>query len=142
MLEGVMASGVATWSDDLMLPVVTDGRPQERYFTFTYSPIPTDAGTIEGIFCAVDETTQRVLSEGRLEVLNDLAAALIDADSSRRVEAALQVCAARPADLPFVAISLSIPSTPSGTAARDDVAGEGAGRASLSDFGVVEPARR
>ena len=110
MLEGVMASGVATWSDDLMLPVITDGRPQERYFTFTYSPIPTEAGTIEGIFCAVDETTERVLSEGRLEVLNDLAAALIDSDSEDgAVEAALQVCVARPADLPFVAIYLVDP---------------------------------
>ncbi len=108
MLDGVMASGVATWSDDLMLPIVTDGQPQERYFTFTYSPILDGAGTVAGIFCAVTETTERVLGERRLRVLNALAAELLDTDSEEgAVEATLLVCAANPADLPFVAIYLT-----------------------------------
>src|SRR5215467_3178089 len=34
MLSGVVTTGQATWSDDLMLPVVNEGRAQERYFTF------------------------------------------------------------------------------------------------------------
>src|SRR5262249_14798617 len=57
MLAGVIATGEATWSDDLMLPLVTDRLPQERYFTFTYSPIIGGAGVVTGIFCAVIETT-------------------------------------------------------------------------------------
>lgn len=33
MLAGVVRTGVATWSDDLMLMLVNDGRRLERYFT-------------------------------------------------------------------------------------------------------------
>ena len=39
MLASVIATGNAIWSDDLMVPLVTGGRPQERYFTFSYSPL-------------------------------------------------------------------------------------------------------
>ena len=60
MLAGVVATGKATWSDDLMLPLVTGGRAQERYFTFTYSPIIGGDGAVTAIFCAVIETTERV----------------------------------------------------------------------------------
>ena len=48
MLTSVFDTGVATWSDDLMLPLVTGGEPQERYFTFTYSPIVGGDGAVTG----------------------------------------------------------------------------------------------
>ena len=67
MLAGVVSSGIATWSDDLMLPLITASRRQERYFTFTYSPLIGDSGEVEGVFCAVNETTDRVLGERRLK---------------------------------------------------------------------------
>ena len=51
MLASVIATGEATWSHDLMLPMVTAGRRQERYFTFTYSPLVGHTGEIYGIFC-------------------------------------------------------------------------------------------
>ncbi len=107
MLEGVVRTGVATWSDDLMLMLVSSGRPEERYFTFTYSPIIAEHGEISGVFCAVRETTERVLGERRLLTLNALAANVMDkrvADDV--VTAAVEVCAAHDADLPFVAVYL------------------------------------
>src|SRR5215472_958988 len=86
LLDGVMTTGKATWSDDLKLTMVSDGRRRERYFTFTYSPIIGAGSAIEGVIATVNETTERVLSERRLRTLSTLAAALMDSQS---VEAAL-----------------------------------------------------
>lgn len=108
LMDSVVASGVATWSDDLMLMLVNDGRRQERYFTFTYSPIIEERGQREGVFCAVAETTERVVGERRLEALNDLAAALIDIQApSDALAATVRVCAEHDADLPFAAVYLA-----------------------------------
>jgi signal transduction histidine kinase/CheY-like chemotaxis protein len=104
LLDGVVATGKATWADDLKLMLVNDGRRRERYFTFSYSPIVGTGGGIEGVFCAVAETTERVLSERRLRTLSTLAAALMDAQSlEAALDIAVNVCAHHPADLPFAA---------------------------------------
>lgn len=105
MLSGVLATGEATWSDDLPLVFSVAGRPVERYFTFSYSPMFAASGAIDGIFCAVTETTDRVLGERRLAVLNAVAARVLGVPSVDAVVAgAVAVCAQDPADLPFVAI--------------------------------------
>jgi signal transduction histidine kinase/FixJ family two-component response regulator len=105
MLAGVVATGEATWSRDLMLPMVTAGRREERYFTFTYSPLIGEDGRPFGIFCPSYETTERVLSERRLHALNAVAAALIETRSiDDAVGVAVTVCAGQPADLPFIAV--------------------------------------
>ncbi|MGH9044553.1 MAG: SpoIIE family protein phosphatase [Acidimicrobiales bacterium] len=110
MLHGVMESGEATWSDDLLLMVLTAGRPQERYFTFTYSPILAGNGTVSGIFCAVNETTERVLGERRLQLLNSLGGSLLDAESpTELLKATMGTCAQDQADLPFLAAYLRDP---------------------------------
>lgn len=112
MLAGVVDTGVATWSDDLLLMLVDHGRPWEKYFTFTYSPIFLHEGTVGGVFCAVFETTDRVLGERRLLVLNRLGALLVDAKSVHEtVTATVKACAEQPADLPFVAIYLNDPTS-------------------------------
>ncbi|WP_068188025.1 SpoIIE family protein phosphatase [Mycobacterium sp. UM_CSW] len=105
MLASVVETGKATWSDDLLLTMVVEGRRLDRYFTFTYGPLIGDGGDVSGIFCAVNETTERVLGERRLRLLNDLAAAVIKTQSiDDAVGAAVAVCAAQPADLPFIAV--------------------------------------
>lgn len=107
-MDSVVTSGVATWSDDLMLRLTDKGRRTERYFTFTYSPILGSRGRLEGVFCAVAETTERVIGERRLQALNALSAALIDAQSAAAVlDAATGVFAAHEADLPFAAFYLA-----------------------------------
>lgn len=105
MLAGVFATGRATWSDDLMLALVTEGVPLERYFTFTYSPIIGAEGAVTAIFCAVIETTERVLSERRLHLLNAVAAAIMETRTiAEAVDATVAACATQAADLPFVAV--------------------------------------
>jgi signal transduction histidine kinase/CheY-like chemotaxis protein len=62
MLHTVLHDGAATWSNDLLLPIETAGVRRERYFTFSYSPI-RDGDAVAGVFCAVTETTERILRE-------------------------------------------------------------------------------
>lgn len=107
MLESVVRTGVPTWSDDLLLMLASSGRPEERYFTFTYSPIIAASGAISGVFCAVTETTERVVGERRLVTLNALAAEVMGKRVAADViTAAVDVCAAHEADVPFVAVYL------------------------------------
>jgi signal transduction histidine kinase/CheY-like chemotaxis protein len=106
MIASVIASGEATWSHDLMLPMVTAGRRRERYFTFTYSPLIGDDGKTYGIFCPSFETTERVLSERRLHLLNAVASAVMDTNTiDDATSATVNVCAEQP-DVPFVAAYL------------------------------------
>lgn len=107
MLTSVIDTGIATWSDDLMLPLMTGDQPEERYFTFSYSPLIGGGGDVYGIFCAVRETTDRVLSERRLHLLNAVAGAVMETHGTDdAVQSALAVCGAQPLDLPFIAVYL------------------------------------
>ena len=73
MLDQVMAGGGATWSRDELLVLDRNGYPEECYFTYSYSPITDESGGVGGVFCAVTETTERVIGERRLATLADLA---------------------------------------------------------------------
>ena len=48
LLRHVSRTGEATWSEDLMLPLVRGAAPEESYFTFTYSPIRRRIGRRRG----------------------------------------------------------------------------------------------
>jgi signal transduction histidine kinase/DNA-binding response OmpR family regulator len=75
LFNHVVSTGEATWSEDLMLPLLRGAAPEESYFTFTYSPVSDESGGIGGVFCAVVETTEKVIEERRLRLLNALAQA-------------------------------------------------------------------
>jgi PAS domain S-box-containing protein len=64
--ESVMLEGKSTWSEDQPLYINRHGYVEETYFTFSYSPIRTELGTIGGVFCACTETTEKVLARQRL----------------------------------------------------------------------------
>ena len=50
MLEGVFATGDATWSEDFLYVLNRNLPREEGYFTFSYSPIRDDCGAVNGIF--------------------------------------------------------------------------------------------
>ncbi len=102
MLDGVVKSGEATWSDDLRLLLQRRGYPEECYFSFSFSPIRVETGAVGGIFTAVIETTEKVIGERRLKTLRDLAARSVEAKSE--IDAwriASQTLAENAHDLPF-----------------------------------------
>ena len=110
MLDSVMSSGQATWSEDLLLPMDRHGYWEETYWTYSYSPLHDDDGVVRGVFTAVSDTTERVIGERRLAALQDLGA---QAGSARSVAEACQlvVTALERArqDVPFAAIYLRRP---------------------------------
>jgi signal transduction histidine kinase len=101
-LATVYDTGQATWDRALLLLLNRDGYPEETYHTFSYSPLLGDSGKVEGVFCAVTEETERVISERRMGTLRMLASKLAASDSTPDVnEASRVVLQDNQADLPF-----------------------------------------
>jgi len=63
----VMAGEGATWYENDLIPLTRDGKREDTYWTYSYSPIDDeDAATgIGGVLVLVTETTQAVLAERR-----------------------------------------------------------------------------
>lgn len=107
MLEGVVTTGIATWSENKLLFMERRGYSEECYFTFSFAPVLVESGTVGGVFTAVTETTRQVIGERRLQTLRELAtrtskAATVD-DACRLAAEALSE---NQADLPFVLLYL------------------------------------
>ncbi|WP_084681598.1 SpoIIE family protein phosphatase [Actinomycetospora chiangmaiensis] len=101
-VTAVTERGEATWDEDLLLYLERNGWPEETYHTFSYSPLVDEQGEVHGLFCAVAETTPRVLSERRMAFLRDLASAMTLARTTRQVaDAAVDVLGGDHADIPF-----------------------------------------
>ncbi|MGI9057960.1 MAG: ATP-binding protein [Ktedonobacteraceae bacterium] len=107
MLQNVMDTGSATWSDNQMLPLERNGYAEECYFTFSYSPIRDETGGIGGVFTAVTETTRQVLSERRLRMLHDLAEYSAEAKTAEEAcSISAGILAQNAADIPFALLYL------------------------------------
>jgi PAS domain S-box-containing protein len=65
LIDAAMA-GQATYREDLPLVMNRRGYDEQTWFTFSYSPVRDETGTVGGMFCAVSETTGRVLAEQAL----------------------------------------------------------------------------
>ncbi len=72
LIGHVFASGDPVYRKDLQLFIKRrqDEALEEAYFTFSYSPICDQDGNVDGLFCAVTETTEEVLGRQKLESLN------------------------------------------------------------------------
>lgn len=102
MLDGVLKTGKATWSDDLMLMLQRFGYPEECYFSFSFSPVQVESGNVGGVFTAVIETTENVISERRLRTLRDLAAQTVAVKSEDDAwQIAASTLAQNGQDVPF-----------------------------------------
>ncbi|MEA2880441.1 MAG: hypothetical protein QOF14_5637 [Hyphomicrobiales bacterium] len=70
-IEQVMAGRGATWHENHLVPITRNGRREDVYWTYSFSPLddetaPTGVG---GVLVTVTETTQHVLAEQRLGAL-------------------------------------------------------------------------
>jgi PAS domain S-box-containing protein len=108
MMESVLATGKATWSEDMEMYFNRRLPKEEVYITYTYAPIlAPDGQTVDGIFNPATETTEKVVGARRLETLRKLG---VRSPETRTVEAACHQAAAvlseNPRDIPFAAIYL------------------------------------
>lgn len=108
MLNGVLVTGKATWVTDQLLVVHRYGYFEEAYFTYSYSPIFLEDGTVGGVFSAVHETTEKVISERRLALLRDLGAAVSDIDPVETTLSKIdEILKFDPQDVPFATLYLA-----------------------------------
>jgi signal transduction histidine kinase/DNA-binding response OmpR family regulator len=104
-LATVYDTGQATWDKALPLLLDRSGYLEETYHTFSYSPLIGDGGMVEGVFCAVTEETERVISERRMSTMRALASGLAAANTKTEVfEASFSALCANLRDLPFSAL--------------------------------------
>jgi signal transduction histidine kinase len=68
-IDFVMSGGGATWHEDQHLPILRNGRMEDVWWTYSYSPVRDDDGSIGGTLVVCQETTKRVLGEQRLKSL-------------------------------------------------------------------------
>ncbi len=59
-------AGEAIHMDDIALTIWRNGYPEKSHFAFSYTPVPNEAGDVVGMFCACQETTDRVQAEASL----------------------------------------------------------------------------
>ena len=74
-------NGQATYKEDLPLVMNRKGYQEQTWFTFSYSPVRDDTGSIAGMFCAVSETTEKVMAERALRESEGRLRALVAASS-------------------------------------------------------------
>jgi hypothetical protein len=72
----VMETGEPTWDVDMLLWMSRSGFLEETRFTFSYSALRDDDGTVCGVMDIATETTDQVVDRRRLSTLSTLADAL------------------------------------------------------------------
>ena len=68
-IHQVMTTGEATWHEDQFLPIERNGRLEDVWWTYGYSPVFDDDGTIGGTLVVCQEVTSRVQAERERERL-------------------------------------------------------------------------
>jgi PAS domain S-box-containing protein len=66
-IEAVMTRGEPSWHENALVPIFRNGKLEDVYWTYGYSPIRDTAGTIRGTLVVCTETTESVLAKQQLE---------------------------------------------------------------------------
>jgi hypothetical protein len=69
LFSSVVGTGRATWAENQLLVLERNGFPEECYFTYSYSPLFDDDGTVGGVLVTASETTPSVVAQRRLASL-------------------------------------------------------------------------
>jgi PAS domain S-box-containing protein len=70
LIDQVLTTGEATWHEDQFLPIYRNGKMEDVYWTFSYSPVNNDSGKIDGVLVICNETTDKVKVVKKLEESN------------------------------------------------------------------------
>jgi PAS domain S-box-containing protein len=91
--EAVLTTGETVYMKEVLVPVIRNGRLQDIYWTYSYSPIYGPEGAVDGILIVCHDVTDEVLSSRRLlesearatRVLESIGDAVIVTDSDTHV---------------------------------------------------------
>lgn len=67
LIDQVLAGGEATWSENQLIPIYRNGKIEDVYWTFSYSPVIDEHDKIGGVLVTCTETTENVEARRRLE---------------------------------------------------------------------------
>jgi PAS domain S-box-containing protein len=67
LINQVLNGGEATWSEDQLIPIFRNGKMEDVYWTFSYSPVNDESGKVGGVLVTCNETTDKVLTYNKLE---------------------------------------------------------------------------
>ena len=67
LIDQVLHGGEATWSEDQLIPIYRNGKLEDVYWTFSYSPVHNESGHIAGVLVTCFETTEKVTVVKKLE---------------------------------------------------------------------------
>lgn len=66
LLKQVLMTGETVSAKDRPFHIERRGYPETVYFDISYSPVHDASGTVDGVLCIVEETTQRIAAEQAL----------------------------------------------------------------------------
>jgi PAS domain S-box-containing protein len=78
-------AGEATFHENKHLVMERHGFPEDTWYTFSYSPIRTEGGTVAGMLCACTETTDKVQADRRVNFHAELSERLSGLSEPRAV---------------------------------------------------------
>lgn len=70
-IDDVMSRGKASWNEDALVPIFRNGRLEDVYWTYGYSPVYDDVGGIGGTLVVCTESTGRVVAERALRAMTE-----------------------------------------------------------------------
>ncbi|MEO7109140.1 MAG: ATP-binding protein [Polyangiaceae bacterium] len=86
-IDDVMSRGRASWNEDQLVPIWRNGQIEEVYWTYGYSPVFDESGSIAGTLVVCTETTARVLGEKRRNEADRAKTALYEERNSLLMQA-------------------------------------------------------
>ncbi|MEL1255407.1 PAS domain-containing protein [Flavobacterium sp. DGU38] len=70
LIDQVLIEGESTWHEDQLLPIYRNGKMEDVYWTFSYSPVNNESGKPAGVLVICNETTDKVNLVKKLEDSN------------------------------------------------------------------------
>ena len=71
LIKQVLTDGEATWNEDQLIPIYRNGKVEDVYWTFSYSPVKDESGLPAGVFVTCTETTDKVNNLKKLAESNN-----------------------------------------------------------------------
>jgi signal transduction histidine kinase len=104
-IDDVMKHGVASWNEDQLVPIFRNGRIEEVYWTYGYSPVVDEQGELAGTLVVCTETTSRMIASRRLHLLRTVVdQTVVSEDVAATMHSATSALREAGADLPFVLV--------------------------------------
>lgn len=71
MIDQVMSGDQPIWSEDQLIPIFRNGKMEDVYWTFSYSAVKIEDGSIGGVLVVCSETTGKVMNLKKLQESED-----------------------------------------------------------------------